>query len=46
MYPRLAVGPAEEFVGFVVADDLAALGVPGERATQLHGEVGQNAARG
>jgi hypothetical protein len=28
MYPRFPIRQAEEFVGFVVADDLAALGTP------------------
>src|SRR6266481_5037977 len=43
MHPRLAVRPAEEFVGFLVADDLPALGIPSQRAAQLQSDVRQDA---
>ncbi len=44
MHPGRAVGPAQQAVGLVVADDLALGRVPGEGAAELHREVGQDAA--
>ena len=39
-------GVAEQAVGLVVAGHAPRLFVPGERAPELHPQIGQNAARG
>ena len=46
MHPRLAIGPCEQLVGFGIADDFVLAGVPGERAAELHREVGEDARGG
>src|SRR5271157_55796 len=42
----LAIGSAQEPVGFVIVADSPLLGVPGERSPELQREVGEDAARG
>src|SRR5688500_14786879 len=46
MHPRFSILACEQLVGFCITHDFVLGGVPGERAAELHREVGEDAAGG